>query len=149
MYRTAEEKINKGLSPSARVILGIFAGFFGLLIIVTAPPTDKAVYVYIFGGFCLLICVACMTSGRVRQFVGSAIGLMLFGGSLLYMGFEATRESPFFGGRGEPSLFNSFLFLLAFGVPGVVYAAKVRFGLRKASADGGDPISERRGPSNH
>jgi hypothetical protein len=132
MYQAAEEQINRGLSLGARLTLGFFSASFGIVMLLVAPPTDKAVFFYVFGGFCMLISVACVTRGRIRQFIGSVIGLTLFITSLWYLGAELTAGKILSGSRGEPSLMNAFLFLLAFGIPGVVYAAKARFGRRKA-----------------
>ncbi len=57
MYKEAEEQISKGLSPFSRFLLGSVAGLFGVMMILIAPPTDKEIYFYIFGGFCLVICL--------------------------------------------------------------------------------------------
>jgi hypothetical protein len=63
LYKAAEEQINKGFSPFSRLVLGLFSALFGAVMVVVAPPTDKAVFFYAFGIFCLLISVACVTKG--------------------------------------------------------------------------------------
>jgi len=132
VYRIAEEEIGKGLSLGARLTLGIASALFGLTMLLVAPPTDKAAYFYMLAGFCFLICIACVTRGRIRQFIGSLIGTALFVLSLSYLGFEAMEGRIFSSSRSEPSLLNAIFFLIAFGIPGAAYAAKARFGLRKA-----------------
>jgi len=83
VYRTAAVHINRGLSlvPEASSI-GSFALLFGVVMFLVAPPGPKAVYFYVFAGFCLLISIACIVRGRARQFVGSVIGTLLFSLSL-------------------------------------------------------------------
>ena len=128
MYK---EQINKGLSPFARFIIGIFSALFGAVMVLIAPPTDKAVSFYAFGIFCFLISAACVTKGRARQFVGSVIGTMLLILSGWYLYSELTGGPFFSGRRGEPSVVNALLFFAAFGIPGAAYAIKTKFGLRR------------------
>jgi len=63
MYRQAEETINHGLSLGARLLLGVLATLFGITMVLIAPPTDKAIFFYAFGIFCLLIALGCFTKG--------------------------------------------------------------------------------------
>ena len=131
MYKAAEEQINKGLSPLARVILGLISALFGVVMVLVAPPTDKAIFFYAFGIFCLLICVACVTKGRVRHFVGSVIGSMLLILSGWYLYAQLTGGPFISGRRSEPSLVNAWSFFVAFGLPGAAYALKTKFGWSK------------------
>jgi hypothetical protein len=131
VYRLAAAQINRGLSPTARIILGAFALLFGLVMFLVAPPGPKAVYFYTFAGFCLLIAVACATRGRTRQFVGSIIGTLLFCVTATYLGYEVFTGGRLFSGRSEPSIWNGTLCLLFFGLPGAAYAIRVRFGFAK------------------
>lgn len=133
MYEAAEEQITKGLSPAARFLLGTVAGLFGLLMLAIAPGNPHAFFAALFALFCLLISLACFTRGRARQFLGSLIGGILFLGSLVYLCAELTGGPWFPGSRAEPSVTNAVVFLLAFGVPGMAYALKARFGLKTGS----------------
>jgi hypothetical protein len=139
LYKAAEAHINKGLSPFSRFLLGVFSALFGAVMVLVAPPTDKAVFFYAFGIFCLLITVACVTKGAVRQFVGSVIGsvLLMLSGWYLY---SEIAGGPFFSGRrSEPSVVNALFFFVAFGIPGAAYAIRTKFGWRrneKQSANG-------------
>ena len=83
------------------------------------------------GAFCLLIVVACVTKGRVRQFVGSCIGCVLFMPSGAYLLYELVSGPLFAGRRSELSVINALLAFVAFGVPGIAYAVSARFGLSK------------------
>lgn len=131
MYREAEEQINKGLSPFARILLGLFSGLFGLMMVGTAPDTDKRIYFYLFGGFCLAICLACVFKGRIRQFIGSAIGVCLAIASVWYLASEIMGGGPFFSSRSGQSIFNAILFSIFFGLPGLTYTIKAKFGFGK------------------
>jgi hypothetical protein len=132
LHRVAAKHITEGgLSPTARIILGSFSPLFGAVMFLTAPPTDKAKYFYAFGVLCLVICVACVTSGRVRQFCGSIIGVALFFLSGWFLYTQVRSGHVLSRGPGDPSLLNSILFLIAFGIPGISYAVKVRFGFRR------------------
>src|SRR5580698_5896891 len=92
MYREAGRTINHGLSLGARLLLGAFATLFGIITLLTAPPTNKAVFFYFFGIFCLLIAVACFTQGRARQFIGSVIGCTIFGLGIWYLAITFSRQ---------------------------------------------------------
>ena len=131
MYEQANKTINQGLSLGARITLGLISGLFGDVMLLIAPPTDKAIYFYLFGTFCLFITVACVTSGRVRQFVGSVIGSAVFIMGLAYLVSELTAGVYWSSRRSEPSVFNALLYLFFIGLPGAAYAYKARFGFRK------------------
>lgn len=135
MYKEAEKQINEGLSPFARIFLGLVAGLFGFMMISIAPPTDNQLPYYMIGGFCLLISLCCITTGRVRQFAGSIIGCVLFISSLFYIYSQLGSDSPLFSARSDQSLFNSFLFLVCFGLPGITYVVKAKFGLSSAKPE--------------
>ena len=71
-----------------------------------------------------------MTRGKVRQFFGSIIGCVLAIISCLCL-FSQLAEGPaLYNGRSEPSVINAIAFFVAFGVPGISYALKAKFGLR-------------------
>lgn len=128
MYREAEKIINRGLSPFSRILLGLFSGLFGVIVVITAPDTDNAILFYIFGGFCFLICFACIVKGKTRQFLGSIIGACLFLISLVYLIDEAVSGSLISGSRSEPSVINAIAYFIFFGIPGLRYALKAKFG---------------------
>lgn len=133
MYREAEDTINKGLSPFSRILLGSVSGLFGLMMILIAPPTDKEIYFYLFGGFCLIISLACIFKGRIRQFLGSLIGVVLAILSIWYLSSQLLENGPLFSARSDQSIFNAILFTVFFGIPGVTYVAKTKFGFTKKS----------------
>ena len=128
MYREGEEIINRGLSPFSRILLGLFSGLFGVVMVATAPDTNKAIFFYLFGGFCFLICFACIVKGKARQFIGSIIGVCLFLLSTGYLINEITSGPFMSGSRSEPSVVNALSFLIFFGIPGLSYALRAKFG---------------------
>lgn len=131
MYEQANEKINEGLSFGARLLLGSVSAVFGLIMIMGASGEDKVFLHYLFAAFCLLIALACCTRGRVRQFVGSIVGSAMFVIGLLYLFDEIAAGDFGYGGRGAPSVLNALGYLLFIGLPGGIYATKVRFGFAK------------------
>lgn len=134
-YKVAEETINEGLSPGARWALAIFSALFGLSMFFNAPDAASPGGAKVFGTFCIFIALACVTQGRVRQFIGSTIGVAIFSFALWYGygQFDGGKVSS--GSRGEPSIINAALFMLCFGIPGLTYAFKARFGFRRRPAD--------------
>ena len=133
MYERANTEINRGLSFGARLLLGFMAALFGLVMVLTAPTGEpRAVWFYAFGVFCFFIAVACFTSGRVRQFIGSLIGCTIFLVGVAYLVAELSGGTLWSGSRGSPSVYNAAKYLLLIGIPGVAYAYKVRFGFRRA-----------------
>lgn len=116
------------MSLFPRLLLATVAGLFGVMMIATAPPTEKAIFFYAFGAFCLAITVACVARGRTAQFFGSLVGFGVILAGAWY------SVSTFFDGalvsdrRSQPSFLNSLFFLAVFGVPSVLYIWHARFG---------------------
>mgnify|MGYP001819096906 CR=1 FL=1 len=133
MYKAAEQEINKGLSPFARSVIAVFSALFGLIMIFTAPPTEKAIYFFAFGVFCFLVTFASVTKGKARQFVGRIIGCVLFALSVWYMYTQLTTGPGISGSRSQPSIVNSISFFIAFGIPGIGYAIRTKFGKKSAN----------------
>jgi hypothetical protein len=114
-----------GLSRRSRIVLSFFSGFAGLVMVVAAPPTDKAPGFYLVALVCLLLCIACISHTRVRQLLGSCVGTALFAASLWYGGARF----------GQPEFFNALVFFVVFGLPGAAYAMSTRFGFRQKRLD--------------
>jgi hypothetical protein len=114
-----------------RLILALVAGLFGVMMIGIAPPTDKAVFFYVFGAFCLAIAMACVTRGKVAQFFGSVVGAGTFLVGLWYAVSMLLGGEFVSGRRSEPSLLNALFFMAVFGAPGAAYVWHARFGFRK------------------
>lgn len=131
MYKLGEKIIKEGLSPVSRILLGTVSALFGLIMMGTASGTADPFVATMIGAFCFAITLACATWGRVRQFMGSFIGIALFCLSLVYLWSQATGGPQLWGSRSEPSVLNAVLFVIFLGVPGITYAAAARFGLRK------------------
>jgi len=132
MYREGAELITqKGLSPFSRAILGLFSGLFGAVMVLIAPPTDKQIFFYLFGGFCLTVCLACIFTGRLRQFIGSSIGVSVFFIAGWYLFSQIISGEFISGSRSQPSIINAVFFFILFGLPGISYAAKAKFGFAK------------------
>ena len=93
-----------------------------------APDSNAPLMFYVFGAFCNLIALTCVTRGRGRKFVGSVIGLALFLVSLGYVYSQIAAGPIDSGSTALPSVINSLLFFIAFGIPGITYTLKARFG---------------------
>ncbi|HEY8155633.1 MAG TPA: hypothetical protein VII72_16010 [Myxococcota bacterium] len=137
MYDVAEKKMNEGLSPFTRWLIALGSALFGVTTIVIADSSDAPTLLILFGVFCLLIAVACVTTGRLRQFVGSTIGLALLLTGLSYI-YSQMSGSPLVSRRSQPSLLNSLLFTFFFGLPGLRYAMRARFGLSRSLPEAPD-----------
>ena len=129
VHEVAEQKINEGLSLVPRLLIAFGSAAFGLVMVLVAPPTHKAPLFGGFAGFCFLIAVACVTRSRMRRIVGSLIGAALFTITLGYIGYELLNGPIVSGSRSEPSRVMAIVCFFAFGLPGIRYAWKARFGL--------------------
>ena len=130
MYGIAEQIIRKGFSPFARFLLGFVSTVFGLIMCVWAAGTTNPLSGYLLSAFCFAISLACIFSGRIRQFIGSCIGMALFVGTVGYL-FTQLQDGFWFPARpGEPSVFSAVLAVVFFGIPGIRYVAFARFGLK-------------------
>jgi hypothetical protein len=131
-HKIAADRItSQGLGLIPRSILAVFAALFAAVMFLTAPDDGKAIYFRVFGGLCVVIALACIFTGRVRQFFGSIIGVALFALAIWYLYSEATAGQFLSHRLGESSALQAILFGFAFGVPGLGYAVKTRFGFRK------------------
>jgi predicted membrane channel-forming protein YqfA (hemolysin III family) len=133
MHENARAAIEGGLSRGARITLVLFAGLFGVAMILIAPPDSdsKRWFFYVFGAFCLAIAIACVTRGRVRQFAGSLIGSAIFLAGVAYL-VDALLHGTLWSLRGsDPRAYDAIKYLLAIGIPGAWYAIRTRFGFRK------------------
>ena len=110
------------------------------------PSEEQRIGFGVFAAFCLTISLVCFLRGRPRQFFGSLIGLSLFLLGCSYI-IEQLLGGPLLSsGRSEPSVVNAGLFTLFFGVPGLLYALRVRFGFA-SSNKGFNRTPESAGPA--
>lgn len=131
MYKLGERIIKEGLSPVSRILLGTVSAIFGLIMVSTASGTADPFFATMIGAVCFAVMLASATWGRVRQLVGSLIGVALFCLSLFYLWSQMTGGPLFWGSRSEPSILNAVLFVIFLGVPGITYAVTARFGMHK------------------
>lgn len=122
------------MSLGVRIFLAIAAGLMGLVMFLhgTTAEEGKAWFSYAFGAFCMLISAAAVLRGRAAKFCGSLIGGCVFIVALLYLGHESMKGPISSGSFRQPSIINAVLFLLVFGIPGLLYAIKARFGFGKS-----------------
>ena len=128
----ADHITSQGLGLVPRIILAVFASLFAAVMFLAAPDDGKAIYFYLFGGLCAAIALICIFRGRVRQFFGSIIGVAVFALAVWYLWGEATGGSFVSHRPGDSSLLKAILFGFAFGLPGLGYAVKTRFGFRRS-----------------
>jgi hypothetical protein len=64
MYRLEGNGIVNGLSRDSRIVLSFFSGLAGIVMVVAAPPTDRAPVFYLVALICLLLCIACIGHTR-------------------------------------------------------------------------------------
>jgi hypothetical protein len=122
------------MSPGLRSVLAVAAGLSGVMMIVAAPPTDKAPMFHTVGAFCFVLMGACLTRGRTAQFFGSIVGISVFVVGCWYLASMIAELRISMGaGRSQPSVRNAILFLVTFGLPGAAYAWHAGFGLRRHS----------------
>jgi len=116
MYREAQKILSKGLSPFARLLLGAISGLFGVVLIwleYLSKNSTNPYAMYAFGIFCLCISFACIVKGKVRKFIGRAIGASIFVLSGWYLYSMVTAGVFLSGSRSEPSLINAIFFFIA------------------------------------
>jgi hypothetical protein len=122
------------MSLGVRIFLAITATLIGLVMFLhgTTADADKAWFSYAFGVFCILIAAAAVLKGRAAQFCGSAVGACVFLSALWYLAHELLSGPIVASSAGEPSVVKAGLFLAVFGVPGLLYVLKARFGFGKS-----------------
>ena len=133
MYSEANDRIAEGLGLGPRTVLAGASFLLGMMMMLVAGPEegDKQVFLYGFGGFCFLICAACFARGRARQFLGSAVGLLIFAVGIWYLASMLFAGPSGSSSRAQPSVLNAVLYLAFIGGPGAAYAWKARFGFRR------------------
>lgn len=118
------------MSLGVRIFLAITATLIGIVMILhgTTADVDKAWFSYAFGVFCILIAAAAFLKGRPARFCGSVVGACVFIIALWYLGYELMTGPIAATAAGGPSVVKAGLFLVVFGIPGLLYAVKARFG---------------------
>lgn len=121
------------MSLGARIIIAIFAVLFGSIMVLhgTSADPNKAWFSYAFGAFCFFIAAACVLKGRAAAFCGSLVGSCVFLAALFYLVHAWQSEPLSSGGRSQPSILNALMFLVVFGIPGLLYAWRAKFGFGK------------------
>lgn len=122
------------MSLAARIMIAAASILFGAMMFLhgSTADTDKAGFSYAFAVFFLLIGAASLLRGRAAQFCGSIVGTCVFLAGVFYLGHELLSGPLSSGDRGEPSVVNACLFLFVFGLPGILYATKTKFGFDKS-----------------
>ena len=136
MYREAEEHINNDLSLLPRILLGSVSALFGVVLTWFGihgfmNNIESWPAMFSIGLFCLLISFANFTWGRLRQFIGSSIGIIVFILACWYLITQISGGSVISGKRSEPSILNAIFFMVFFGIPGITYTLTAKFGLNK------------------
>ena len=111
-------------------MLAVFAGTFAVVMFFAAQDGPGATFSYLFGGLCVLVVLGCVLPSRSRHFFGSIVGVLLFAAGISYLVIEALRGTLLARRPGEPSVVMALIFLGVVGLPGLLYALRVRFGLR-------------------
>jgi hypothetical protein len=129
--RTGRAPNSLGLSLGPRILLAVFAGIFAVVMFLSAQEGPGSTFSYLFGGLCVVVALGCVLPGRARHFFGSIVGVLLFAAGLAYLGTEALRGEFLSRHPGEPSVLLALVFLSVVGIPGLIYALRVRFGFRR------------------
>ena len=137
MYQEAEENINNGLSLIPRILLGSVSGLFGVVLTWFGihglmNNIESWPAMFSIGLFCLLVSFATFTWGRVRQFIGSSIGLIVFILACWYLTTQISGGLVISGKRSEPSIMNAVFFMVFFGIPCITYTLTAKFGFKKS-----------------
>ena len=72
----------------------------------------------------------CITTGKIRNYLGRVIGLVAFGLSVWYFVGQLGHGDFLSNKRSEPSIVNAMLFFFAFGFPGIWFAIKGKFPIK-------------------
>ena len=127
MYGEAQRVIGRGLSPLTRILLGAVSALLGIVMILIALEKSEAFLEFAFGALCLAISLLCIFTGKLRNWLGRFVGLVVFIISAVYFLDQVLNGGSFFSPRSEQSVFNSILFFLTFGLPGIWFTLKGKF----------------------
>jgi hypothetical protein len=112
-------------------MLAVFASAFAAVMFYAAQDGPGKTFNYLFGGLCVVVVLGCVLPGRARHFFGSIVGVLLFAAGIGYLAIEALRGTFLPRYPGEPSVLMALIFLAVVGLPGLIYALRVRFGLHR------------------
>lgn len=122
------------MSLGARILLGLIVLLVGALMVLIAPNDENRIGFYGIAAFTASASIFFLATGRFRDFFGSCVGLALFAAGLWYLVGQLDAGTLYSGSHGRPSIVNAILFNFLFGVPGILFAMKVRFGFRRSVA---------------
>jgi len=113
-----------GFSLISRIVIAAASAAFGGLMLVIAPDADHSIGAYGIAASVFLIPMACLTTGRVREFALSVLGVQTLSIMLWYVGTQI--ETP--DGRRDPMTMKVIAAIFALGIPAYQYAFRKRFG---------------------
>lgn len=116
------------MSFGARLLPGTVSLLFGAMLVFMAPDVEHRWGFYGFGAFCLSIGLACFTTGRVRDLLGSLIASTVVMAGIAYLVAQISSGPVISGSTASPSIVNALLFNVVFSLPAIVYLWRAQFG---------------------
>ena len=129
------EDENKEVHWFWRWLIAVFCSLCALVMFLVAADLKMPMLGYGLGILGVCAAITCTRRGRVRVIACSIIAVSVLCMGLAYTYNELTSGMLYSGSRAEPSVFNSLMFMLVYGVPSVGYLYKYRFGLNHANKE--------------
>ena len=119
------------MSLVARILIGVICLLVAGLMVIIAPDDENRIGFYGIAAFAVAAGAFCFASARLKDFLGSCVGVAAFVAGLWYLAGQLDSGEVYSGSRSRPSIINAVLFLVVFGLPGLLFALKTRFGFRR------------------
>ena len=131
MSHELTKAISEGFTPRIRVIIAVMIGSIGALFAIGIFLAPTHWQVYLAPLFCFLIAGFCLAKDRLGQFLGSCLGVYVFIFTCWYVYDQFVTGQMLPAYKGDQSILGSLLALAVFGVPGLIYAWKAKFGFKR------------------
>lgn len=119
--------VTKFITTIPRLLFCGVCSLFGIMMVYIAH-NDNQPYYYLFSMLCFVVTFAFVLTGRIKQFCLCILSTMLIILSAGYVFSELLTGTKILSSRNEPSLLNSILFTIFYGVPAFSYVKNTKFG---------------------
>lgn len=112
-----------------RWLIAVFCTLCALVMFLVSADLKIPLLGYGIGILGICAAITCTTKGKVRVIACSILSVSVLCIGLVYSYHEFTSGTLYSGSRSKPSIYNSIMFMLIYGVPSIGYLCKFKFGL--------------------
>ena len=112
-----------------RWLIAIFCSLCALVMFGISSELPEPLFGYGLGVLGILVAITCIMQGKIRILACSLIAVAVLCLGVFYISAEIASGKLISSSQSEPSVLNSLLFMLVYGIPSIGYLYKYKFGI--------------------